>query len=641
MASARKTGTNENISTYGNSTRDYTSLAAWEAATDYDLVSAAQSEVLECYDDAASFDDYVTLQDAVTSSSYFRIIRPASGQGHDGTPNNGVTFSCTTDADVISIYENYGQCQDIIGKLNIASPTSDRRVFVGYNATQVAFVGCIAVDSSDAGYSMMGFYLRPQVSGRYIFAIDCLAHNMQGDTGQGFSTASGSGDSDAYGVCHNCTSTDNDYGFKQYLQGLIVKNGCASGNASANWNGTISKITCTAEDANPTYKDAANDDFHLAESDTVCRGNGTDLSSDSNYAFDDDIDGETRSAWDIGFDEYSAAGLSINVFDSISTGEALIPTMPLGDILKYEGMSVSELRKLLIAIAPAVFESLSLSEVIQAVINISPGVFGNISVSEFIELILEVTGINTSEQITLSESVSTSLKLAGIDISENITISELTQTLLSILPDELDSISVSEFVNTYIELAGIDIPESVTLSEYINTQLESSGINVKELLVVTEVVNTILDVTGISRLDVLTVIENIILDLEIKITAYDIIGLVEYIRLDLPIEEYTYQSVSTMEYVKALLNLPVSKAEVLNISETVNALIEIISDLGIGTSQAITVAEYLQAMLSVAGISTYDSISLTEYVNVVTVLIVGKLRASFTGKKPNINFTGG
>ena len=66
MASSRLTATNENISTYGAGGfgRDYTSLGTWESATDIDLVTAAQSEVLECYDDAASFDDRLTFAGA-------------------------------------------------------------------------------------------------------------------------------------------------------------------------------------------------------------------------------------------------------------------------------------------------------------------------------------------------------------------------------------------------------------------------------------------------------------------------------------------------------------------------------------------------------------------------------------------------
>lgn len=127
-ASSRRTATNENVlkgggsgeTDCGGSGCDYDltngELSNWEEFTDIDLVSAAQSEVLECYDDAASFDDHDYLDGATTNADYFRIIRPASGQGHDGTENNGVTFATAAKATgyAFLIWEDYSQIQDLI-----------------------------------------------------------------------------------------------------------------------------------------------------------------------------------------------------------------------------------------------------------------------------------------------------------------------------------------------------------------------------------------------------------------------------------------------------------------------------------------------------------------------------------------------
>ncbi|MCK5178485.1 MAG: DUF2341 domain-containing protein, partial [Candidatus Omnitrophica bacterium] len=58
------------------------------------------------------------------------------------------------------------------------------------------------------------------------------------------------------------------------------------------------------------FVDEANDDFHLASNDTGAKDLGTDLTSDANLAFSDDIDGDTRpvtpGTWDIGADESNA-----------------------------------------------------------------------------------------------------------------------------------------------------------------------------------------------------------------------------------------------------------------------------------------------------------------------------------------------
>lgn len=310
MASSRHVATNENISTGGNNTRDYDltngELSNWEEATDIELVTALQSEVLECYDDAVSFDDYVDLEGATTSSSYFRIIRPASGEGHDGTPNNGVTFS-TTNYYCLVIKEANSQIQDIIAKVN-ANWANPARVFWGLYGASIAFIGCIAVDSSNVGDGyIVGFQ---SYDGGTVYFVNCLVHNMttpaNGFRSQGVGCT-------AY--VYNCTVDDCDYGLAQItVSTFIAKNCISSNNGNVDWYGTIAKTTCTAEGVTMTYANEAGDDFHTSDSDTVDQG--TDLSADSNYAFDDDINdgvmgagkaGETRSGtWDIGFDEHIA-----------------------------------------------------------------------------------------------------------------------------------------------------------------------------------------------------------------------------------------------------------------------------------------------------------------------------------------------
>jgi len=64
----------------------------------------------------------------------------------------------------------------------------------------------------------------------------------------------------------------------------------------------------------PTFLNKALNDYHLESSDTVALGQGTNLSSDSNLAVTDDIDGEARDAStpDIGADEF-AAGIDVTV----------------------------------------------------------------------------------------------------------------------------------------------------------------------------------------------------------------------------------------------------------------------------------------------------------------------------------------
>jgi len=287
MASSRRLPASYNVKTYGNATRDYTVLATWEAATDNNLVTAAKGEVLECYDDSAQFVDQISLSGAITNSSYFRVVKPAIGEGHDGTPNNGVNFIADINIP-FTVSESYSSFQDLIGRPKAGWAVS----FVG-KGDYSNIVGCISV----------GGLITHDISGTMrSFAINCLVL----DSNNGFSL---NPNQTGIAFFYNCTAVDCNYSFNGAEAGTSIAKNCISCDNYADFEGTWTKTTCYEGDAT-VFKDQANDDYHLAEADTTCRGNGTDLSSDAYYAFDDDIDGETRSAWDIGADEYSGAGVT-------------------------------------------------------------------------------------------------------------------------------------------------------------------------------------------------------------------------------------------------------------------------------------------------------------------------------------------
>ena len=321
MASSRRTGTNENVSTYGSGGlgRDYTVFATWEAATDNDLVTATTSEVLECYDDAASFDDYMVMAGATTSASYRRIVRPADGEGHDGTPNNGFTVSSTTDAPVIRIDEDLSQVQDLILSLNINS--ANNRAVIGGPGSQYGVIGCLVVDSANSGSGVVNGIWMWGSSGLGKYAVNCVVHNI-GNHGV---YVEGS----VYYRVYNCTINycGNTGAYSAVAAGLaLLKNtvihNCTVSTIQGNWTSTTSVTDGTV----PTYVDSGGDDFHLHVTDTLCRGNGTDLSADGNYAFDDDIDGESRGGWDIGFDEYVPEFLEPNemIIELVSDASAVM-----------------------------------------------------------------------------------------------------------------------------------------------------------------------------------------------------------------------------------------------------------------------------------------------------------------------------
>lgn len=309
MASSRITGTSENVSTYGNGTRDYTSLSTWESATDNDLVTSTTSEVLECYDDAAGFDDSIVIVGATTNTSYFRIIRPASGQGHDGTSNNGFYLNSTTVQDVINISENNFSLQDLIIGHNFNSAATRRSILNG-NFDNISIIGCILTNQSNAGAGLArGIETNALATGQVIVNTliedaDDIAFYARGSA-----------------RLYNCVARGAGTGFFRNGTGTIAKNCLADNNSTADFtstgwgagtsNNASSDGTAPGTDSRTSqtfsFVNAAGNDFHLATNDTGAMNHGVDLSADADFAFDDDIDGDTFGTWDIGFDENGVA----------------------------------------------------------------------------------------------------------------------------------------------------------------------------------------------------------------------------------------------------------------------------------------------------------------------------------------------
>lgn len=312
MASARRVGTNESISTYGGAGmgRDYTLLSTWEAATDTDLVTGEVSPVLHCYDDEV-FDDNIVLSGATTSNIYFRIIRPAPGNFHDGTKNKGVRFSNTSQPIAFILGESNSQIQDLVITSNLdgAGASVAGGAWLGGSGSLGAFVGCIihSCENTGAGGDFCIFAnSTPSTSG---FVIDCLIADAVNNDGifindGGFTL-----------IVYNTTFVGNArYGLAQNSGTILAKNCLSSGNVTADFQGSFSgsSVNNASSDATApgtssrtmqtfTFIDAGSDDYHLAPSDTGALGFGVDLSSDGNYAFNDDIDRETIITWSIGF----------------------------------------------------------------------------------------------------------------------------------------------------------------------------------------------------------------------------------------------------------------------------------------------------------------------------------------------------
>lgn len=319
MASARRTGTAESVSTYGAG-QTYSVLATWESATDNNNVTGTVSPVLECL--AAQYADTVVLAGATNDATYFRIIRPQAGNFHTGIRDTGVRFYITTNTVVFALQENNSQVQDVLARITNSS-ASARLGFAATTAgTGGAFVGCIGTNIQNSG---SGAHSAFQMDRDGVRCVDCLAENIE-------STGFYTNGSATTVLCYNCTSINSLVnGFIQFAGTFNLKNCLADATAGTDFAGTFTATNCASGDTSATgtgarasqtftFVNAAGFDYHLATNDAGAKGFGTDLSADGTYAFNDDIDRQTITTWSIGFDSLLAEDMSYTTPIMISAG---------------------------------------------------------------------------------------------------------------------------------------------------------------------------------------------------------------------------------------------------------------------------------------------------------------------------------
>jgi len=305
-------GTNEVTETIGATGRNYSTIAAWEAATDEDctagwgegIYAAPCSPVGDCYDDG-DFADNVTMAGTTTNSTYFRRLTVHAGQRHAGVDGAGVT---TTGTLTIGNYDDYAVVEWLIIK---SSTTHQVYLFYSHNGTSLMLRNCIVCGTGEVGifsgdgglartlyvrncvvYGMTGSYPRPMLfdATDTIYVQNC---SVLGSTYSGVIT---------YGICTNviCMADSGKDCFYQCTGDYnIGRDETAPGENS---------IDNVAPTDIYTNVGSGTKDLHLKSDATPAAGAGADLSAQ----FTIDIDGDTRVAWDIGADEYVAGGPTFN-----------------------------------------------------------------------------------------------------------------------------------------------------------------------------------------------------------------------------------------------------------------------------------------------------------------------------------------
>lgn len=293
----------EVVSTIRSSGGDYTSLSAWEAGEQRNLVTADEIEVAECYDDWPSgLSDTVTINGWTTDSTRYPKITVASGHRHNGTPQSGFFVKASSSGNVVVAtnsnchfewldVENTGTGGGIsvvagcvLRNCISKAPGSGAAAFNNSSGGASTFLTCLAYSSN------WGFY-----SSQASSLLNCVAANC---TSRGFWAGASTV------VAKNCVAYSNTANYAGTFSASSTHNATSSASDDAPGGNSVTSVGSGA------FVNAASNDFHLASGSALI-GAGTNLYSD----FTTDIDGDawpSSGAWDIGFD-YRVAGSSWSV----------------------------------------------------------------------------------------------------------------------------------------------------------------------------------------------------------------------------------------------------------------------------------------------------------------------------------------
>lgn len=304
--------------------RTYTTISAWESATDYDLVGSDVLEIGEMYDDGDFSVSNQAIGSATTDTTHYRILRAALGHEYNPVTDTGVWLSGnsslrsirpleyylrlqgfgienTGDGDVIS-RESAGRhaTYDSIYAENSSSTVAGFDIIGAYDGSLV--INCIARGgggSNGASYGIRG--------SRPVFRIfNCLAIDVDRGGGVGIGINNHYGNAETIN-CISVNSGDQDFS----VDGTYRHN--ASSDSTATGTGSITSIS-----AADVFNDPDNNDFRLQPGVSIIDA-GENLDYEFSNSFDPDANhGDSSGFWNIGpYDGYFTSFLDL---DAISDG---------------------------------------------------------------------------------------------------------------------------------------------------------------------------------------------------------------------------------------------------------------------------------------------------------------------------------
>ncbi|MDZ7611400.1 MAG: LamG-like jellyroll fold domain-containing protein [Candidatus Moranbacteria bacterium] len=307
---------------------DYTSLNAWETGEERDLTASGEIAVATCRSTAGSADTTAVAIDGWTTDSdnYIKVwTDPSEDYRHDGKWDESAYRLNVGGSDTpLSISVAYTQVKGI----QVKHSGFDSNAGIYWNAEHILLDKLVVVYVAGNSITESAGEALEQngVSANGALVVNSIfIGESTGGYGPPNTAIEVKMHTNAAGLTfYNCTAYGWQRAFYGARPGVLCKNCIGYGSTVEDFNDDINDASCShnlsSDDTAPgpnsitnakvNFVDEINGDFHLAANDANAKNAGTDLSSDANLAFSDDIDGESRpkeEAWDIGADEASGS----------------------------------------------------------------------------------------------------------------------------------------------------------------------------------------------------------------------------------------------------------------------------------------------------------------------------------------------
>ena len=316
----------------GDGTTNATSGANRAYASLNEAEASLPATLTDAYDficEGTTADTTAVVFDGFTTSvANYLLIRTTQANRHDGKWNTGkYRVEVTDGTQVLLVAKAHIRVEGLqVGVIRTTAGTTGA-INVGPSTSLVSdihIISCIlrSTGSDNNGSSLL---FSGGASGTTYKAINNILYDF--NRAGYYSSLIELNAVNATLYCYNNTCRNAYAGIVRTNGILVAKNNIVQETQSADYSGTFTTSNYNlSSDATSTggvndkinqtvsFVDLTNKDFHLLSSDTAAKDAGTDLSGDANFAFSTDIDSQTRSGtWDIGADEYVAAGGGLSI----------------------------------------------------------------------------------------------------------------------------------------------------------------------------------------------------------------------------------------------------------------------------------------------------------------------------------------